>query len=422
MMQIDYETLPKRTIFCIDMKSFYASCSALALGLDPLICYLAVVGDTNREGSVVLAATPRLKAEFGIKTGSRLFEIPNDPKIKIVDAQMSNYLQVSTKLTEFFNRYVPFEAIHTYSVDESFLDVEGTKRLWGDKWLLAKRIKNDMFEQFGLTCSVGIGPNMLLSKVCLDLEAKKEGVAEWTYADVQTKLWDISPLRKMWGIGLRMEKRLNKLGIFSIGQLANAPLHLLEEHFGIIGNQLYYHAHGVDLSQLGAPIMEGQISFGKSQILLRDYEDPKEVKHVILEMCEEVARRARSAKKAGRTVSLGIGYSKGELGGGGFHRSVTLQGATNITLELYQACLQLFHQHYRGRTVRSISISLSNIVNDDQIQLSLFEPNKPNRRELGYVMDGIREKYGADKLLRAVSYTQAGTAKHRSKLVGGHKS
>lgn len=422
IMEIDYNSLPKRKVFCVDMKSFYASCSALALGLDPLTSYLAVVGDTNREGSVVLAATPLLKSQFGIKTGSRLFEIPADSRIKVVNAEMLTYLRVSTKLTDFFNQYVPFEAIHTYSVDESFLDVSGTERLWGNYWTLANRIKNDMFRQFGLTCSIGIGPNMFLAKVCLDIEAKKIGVAEWTYNDVEKKLWNISPLRELWGIGSRIEKRLNKLGIFSVGQLANAPLHLLERHFGIIGNQLYYHAHGVDLSELGAaPIIEGQISFGKSQILLRDYEDEEEIKHVILEMCEEVARRARSAKKAGRTVSLGIGYSKTDLGGG-FQRSVTLQTATNITLELYKACLQLFKLHYRGQIVRSISISLSNITSDDQIQLSLFELDKPRQRDLGYVMDFIREKYGADKLLRAVSYTKAGTAKHRSKLVGGHKS
>jgi DNA polymerase V len=420
-MKIDYNSLPVRTIFCIDMKSFYASCSALTLGLDPLTCYLAVVGDTERGGSVVLAATPRLKAEFGIKTGNRLFEIPSDPRIKIVNAQMSTYLQVSTKLTQFFNQYVPLEAIHTYSVDESFLDVKGTRRLWGSEWELAERIREEMLTEFGLSCSIGIGPNMLLAKVCLDLEAKKVGVAKWTYADVETKLWNVSPLRKMWGIGSRVEKRLHKLGIFSIGQLANAPLPLLEKHFGIIGNQLYYHANGVDLSDLGAPLMQGQISFGKSQILLRDYCDREEVKHVILEMCEEVARRARTAKKAGRTVSLGIGYSK-DVAGGGFHRSITLQGATNITLEIYKACLQLFYEHYQGETVRSISITLSNVLNDDQIQLSLFEPNKPRQRNLGYVMDFIREKHGSDKLLRAVSYTQAGTAKHRSKLVGGHKS
>ncbi|WNF38944.1 UV damage repair protein UvrX [Bacillaceae bacterium IKA-2] len=420
-MLIDYDSFPKRTIFCVDMKSFYASCSALALGLDPLTCYLAVVGDTKRDGSVVLAATPRLKKEFGIKTGSRLFEIPSDAKIQVVNAEMARYLEISIRLTEFFNRYVPLEAIHTYSVDESFLDVKGTERLWGNKWTLANRIRTEMLAELGLACSIGIGPNMLLAKVCLDLEAKEKGVAEWTYAEVESKLWNVSPLRKMWGIGSQIEKRLNKIGIFSIGQLAAAPLALFEKHFGVIGNQLYYHAHGVDLSDLGAPIIEGQISFGKSQILLRDYDDTNEIKHVILEMCEEVARRARTAKRAGRTISLGIGYSKTETIGG-FQRSVTLQAPTNITLELYKACLQLFDRHYSSQIVRQVSIGLSNVVSDDQMQLSLFEPNRPRQRDLGYVMDFIREKHGSDKLLRAVSYTKAGTTRQRSKLVGGHKA
>ncbi len=418
---VDYSLLPQRTIFCIDMKSFYASCSALALGLDPLTCYLAVVGDTKRQGSVVLAASPKLKQEFRITTGSRLFEIPSDPRIHIVNAQMAMYLDISTKLTQFFNRYVPLEAIHTYSVDESFLDVKGTERLWGKKDVLAHKLKDDMLREFGLTCSIGIGPNMLLAKLCLDLEAKKVGVSEWTYEDVKEKLWTVSPLSKMWGIGSRLEKTLNRLGIFSVGQLANTSLAFLEKKFGVMGNQLYYHAHGVDLSDIGAPILQGQISFGKSQMLLRDYEDPTEVKHVILEICEEVARRARRAKKAGRTVSLGIGYSKHDRTGG-FHRSITLDTATNITKELYDACLTLFDKYYRLGVVRKISVTLSNVVDDCELQLSLFGFNKAKKRELGYVMDAVRDKHGSDKLLRAVSFTKAGTAIQRSRLIGGHKS
>lgn len=278
-----------------------------------------------------------------------------------------------------------------------------------------------MLREFGLTCSIGIGPNMLLAKLCLDLEAKKVGVSEWTYEDVKEKLWPVSPLSKMWGIGSRLEKTLNRLGIFSVEQLANTSLVFLEKKFGVMGNQLYYHAHGVDLSDIGAPIMQGQISFGKSQMLLRDYEDPTEVKHVILEICEEVARRARREKKAGRTVSLGIGYSKHDQTAG-FHRSITLESATNITKELYDACLRLFHKHYHPGVVRKISVTLSNIVDDGELQLSLFGFNKVKKRELGYVMDAVRDKHGSDKLLRAVSFTKAGTARHRSRLIGGHKS
>lgn len=417
----NYDLLPKRKILCIDMKSFYASCAAVLLGLDPLTCYLAVVGDTERQGSIVLAASPRMKKEFGIKTGARLFEVPNDPRITIVNPKMGTYIRMSTEITKLFHRYVPKEAIHTYSVDESFIEVDGVEHIWGDAQTIADKIRDDMEREFELPSAIGIGPNMLLSKICLDIDAKKTGVAEWTYEDVKEKLWKIEPLSEIWGIGSRVQKTLNRMGIFNVGQLANYPLELLEKKFGVMGNQLYYHAWGVDLSEIGAPIMQGQISFGKSQILLRDYPDPEEVKHVILEISEEVARRARQHKKVGRTISLGIGYSRDEFGGG-FHRSKTIDQSTNITMDIYETCLQLFEKFYANKTVRQISITLSNIEDDCEMQLDLFRQNRSKQRTLGYVMDSIRNKYGSDAILRAVSYTPAGTAKHRAKLVGGHKA
>lgn len=417
---IDYSAMPKSKILCVDMKSFYASCSAVMEGLDPLNCYLAVVGEKQRQGSIVLAASPRLKKDFGIKTGSRLFEIPDDPRIKIVEPKMATYLRISTEITRVFNRYVPKEAIHVYSVDESFIKVDGAAQLWGDACTIAEKVKKDIEREFQLPCAVGIGPNMLLAKLCLDLDAKKKGVAEWTYEDVQTKLWNVSPLREMWGIGRRVEKTLNSMGIFTVGQLARYDVEKLEKKFGIMGNQLYYHAWGVDLSDLGAPIIQGQISFGKSQILLRDYKEAEEIKAVMLEICEEVARRARTHRKAGRTISLGVGYSQDEFGGG-FHRSRTIKQPTNVTMELYRVCLELFLEHYSGKTVRQISIAIGNLADDRELQLDLFDRGASKRRELGYVVDSIRRRFGSGALLRAVSYTAAGTAKHRATLVGGHK-
>jgi DNA polymerase V len=417
----DYSTLPQNKILCVDMKSFYASCSAVMEGLDPLNCYLAVAGNLNRPGSVILAASPRLKKEFGIKTGSRLFEIPKDPRIQVVEPKMATYLRIATEISRVFNRYVPKEAIHTYSVDESFIKIDEAVHLWGDAFTIAQKIKDDIEREFQLPSAAGIGPNMLMAKLCLDLEAKKKGIAEWTFADVPTKLWKVSPLSEMWGIGRRVEKTLNGMGIFTVGQLARFDLEKLEKRFGIMGNQLYYHAWGVDLSDLGAPIIEGQISFGKSQILLRDYKDKEEIQQVIVEMCEEVARRARTHRKAGRTISLGIGYSHEEFGGG-FHRAKTIEQPTNVTMEIYRVCLDLFHQHYNGKTVRNISITLGNIVDDTELQLSLFDLGAEKKRELGYVVDRIRNRFGSGALLRAVSYTSAGTARERAKLVGGHKA
>ena len=135
----------------------------------------------------------------------------------------------------------------------------------------------------------------------------------------------VSPLSEMWGIGRRMEQNLNGMGIFKIGDIANSDLKTLEERFGVMGNQLYHHAWGIDLSELGAPLLEGQVSYGKGQILFRDYVKTEDIFTVMLEMCEDVARRAREAGKVGRTIHLSMGYSK-EVFGGGFSRSRKSQG------------------------------------------------------------------------------------------------
>lgn len=418
-LNLDYDSLPYKHVLCVDMKSFYASCSAIAIGLDPRTTHLAVVAHLKRPGSVVLAASPALKHDYGIRTGSRLFEIPNEDKIITVQAQMDLYLRVSVEITRLFNKYVPKESIHTYSVDESFLEVSGTSNLWGDAEEVAKRILNELKDTFYLDAAIGIGPNMLIAKLCLDLEAKKSGIAKWTYEDIPDKLWNVSPLSKMWGIGRRLEERLNNLGIQTVGDLANFSLNKLEKNFGVMGNQLYFHAHGIDLSELGAPILQEQVSYGTSQILLRDYNDREEIAHVILEMCEEVDSRARLNKKAGKTITLQVSYSKNSRKKG-FNSSTTIKSHTNRTMEIYKTCLYLFRKSYIGEPVRQISISLGNICTDTYVQLDLLDQDRLRERKLNYVMDSIRDKHGKDALLRAVSYTKAGTALERSKLIGGH--
>lgn len=420
----EYYDIQHHSYLCVDIKSFYASCSAIELGLDPLKCMLAVVGNTERQGSVVLAASPALKERYRIKTGSRLYEIPNDENIIIVNPNMQSYIRISVEITKFFSRFVPPSDIHVYSVDESFLRVDKVMNIWGNENELALELQRCLDKEFGLFCTIGIGPNPLMSKLALDLESKKvkSGIAKWNFSDVPSKLWPVQPLSEMWGIGGRLQKRLNRMGLFKVEDIAKAELSALEKAFGVMGNQLYYHAWGIDLSDLSKSesTSNKNLSYGKGQILLRDYDKKKDVQHVILEMCEDVAKRARDAKKAGRTISLGIGYSKTELAGG-FHRSKSLESPTNITKEIYEVCLQLLDEFYIDRAVRQISVRLSNITEDTFMQLDLFNERKSKQIELGYTMDKIRNKYGSTAILRAVSYTPAGTSIHRSQLIGGHK-
>ena len=415
-----YENAPNRTVICIDMRSFYASCMALLHNLDVMKESIAIIANHQQRGSVVLAASPPMKRKYGIKTGSRRFEIPQAPDIYLFEPKMEFFVKMSMEITRLLNAYVPKEAIHVYSVDESFVDLTGTERLWGDPMKTAQSIQQQLYSQFQLPSAVGMGPNMLMSKLALDLEAKKTDFAYWTYEDVPQKLWPLTKLSDMWGIGGRTEKSLNNLGIFSIKELAHSDLGMLEKRFGVMGNQLYYHAWGIDHSTIGAPIMQGQISYGKGQMLMRDYRERAEILAVVLEMCEDVARRAREASQVGRTISFSLGYSKNAFGGG-FSHSRTLDEATNDTMQLYRVCCELFDQYYAERPARSLSISLSNLESERSMQLSFFDEGRWRRRRLGKTVDQIRTRYGSTALLRAVSYTTGGTAISRDGLLGGHK-
>lgn len=414
---MDYSLYPRHDVLCIDMRSFYASIEAVKLGLDPMKAMVAVVGDPNRSGSIVLAASPALKKKYGISNVSRFFELPKDPNIRIVPAHMADYLQVSIEITKLLLQYAPKEAIHPYSVDEVWVTVDGLQKIFGNRFEIAKKIKQDILDCFGITASIGIGDNKFLAKVIMDLHGKKTGIAECKYEDVKEKLWPF-PVEAIWGIGSRLKRHLNRMGIVTLGQLANYDLGQLKKRFGVMGEQMYWHAWGIDLSPVyGNFTKTEQKGFGHGISLLRDY-TKEEVAVCILDLCEEVCRRARTARKAGRTIHLGIGYSKET--GGGFSRSRSIDLPTNVTMDVYDVCMQLFHEHYDGKSdIRRVYVTLTNLHDVGETQLELFE-DRIKKTNIGYVMDAIRDKHGSTAILRASSYTDAGISLDRSKKIGGH--
>ncbi|MEY9979123.1 UV damage repair protein UvrX [Lysinibacillus sp. RC79] len=417
---MNYDDMPNRPIMCIDMKCFYASCVAMLHGLDILETPVAVVANFDQPGSVVLAASPLMKEKFKIKTGSRRYEIPKHPDIRLFEPKMSFFIQMSMNITNLLSNYVPVDAIHVYSVDESFVDLTGTEKLWGSPEETAKEIQRAILDQFNVPSAVGMGPNMLIAKLALDLDAKKIGFAKWTYEDIPKKLWPVRPLSEMWGIGKQMEVNLNTMGIQTVGGLANTDLNELEKRFGVMGNQLFYHAWGIDLSKLGEPLItNGPLSFGKSQMLMKSYHTRRQIAVPILEMCEDVMRRTRQAGYVGRTISLGLSYSRNAMTKG-FHRSKTIKVPTSETLTMYKTCIELLDEHFAGEPARQLSVRISNLEPERSIQLDLFDEHKPQRQIIGHTMDAIRNKFGATSLLRAVSFTSAGTAINRDRLVGGH--
>ncbi|MCM3005875.1 DNA polymerase thumb domain-containing protein [Priestia koreensis] len=427
----DYSQFPDHKVMAIDAKSFFASVACLTqLGTphDPLTTKLAVVSDLSREWSVVLAASPALKKEFPrIKTGSRHGEIPKRKDIHIVESAMSTYIKYSNMVTNVLLDYVAPQDLYAYSVDENFIQLKSYSNYFKvDLTTLAERVQADIRTRTGIPVTIGIGPNPLIAKLCLDLKAKHSptGIEHWHYEDLPTKLWPLRRLSDMWGIAKKTEAKLHQLGIYSVGALAKYPMKYLVQHFGKVkGEELHLHAWGIDFSRLDERYVPHSTSISESQILMRDYTRIEEIQTILLEQCENLAFRALRTKKVARTIHLTIQYShSGD--GNGFSRQMQLDTETNFTKEIYDACVELFHRHYTGEPVRVIGVSLKNLVSDDERQLDLFEDEaeREKRYRLATVIDQIRQKHGKNSLLRGSSYFQHATARERNGKLGGHKA
>lgn len=423
MITIDYSYQPKRDILCIDVKSFFASVESVKRGIHPLESYIVVMSNPDLDGGLVLAASPRVKKEYGIKTGSRRFEIPKNSKIQIVEPRMALYIQVNMLINDIFREFVADEDVHVYSIDESFLDVTQSHALYGSTDQIAKKVQQRIFERLRLVTAIGIGDNPLLAKLALDNEAKKNRsqIATWHYEDVQEKVWKIHPITDMWGIGGRTANNLYKMRIDSVYTLSQYNVKSLKRIHGVIGEQLFYHSHGIDQSILSEKYVPQSKGFGKSQILKRDYIDQYEVEVVIREMADDIAARLRKYKAETGVVHLSIGYSRDIIVKGFSHQLKIYPTSSNA--KIIETCLQIFRSHYDGNPVRQIAIRCGKIDYKKELQLNLFEPPEKtiHNEELESVVDKIRDKYGFSSLVHASSLTKGGTAISRSGMVGGHK-
>ncbi|MBC1817203.1 Y-family DNA polymerase [Listeria seeligeri] len=425
MVQVeDYSHAPRRDILCIDVKSFFASVECVKRGLDPLKAKLVVMSNADRAGGLVLAASPMMKKVHRIKTTSRMYEVPTwDKEIIIAPPRMKLYLKVNAMIQAIFLRYVPKEFFFPYSIDEAFLDVTGSHALFGSTQEIAERIQADILRELRLFVTVGIGDNMLLSKLALDNAAKhqSDGIATWRYENVPDTIWKINELTDMWGIGHRTAENLKRLGIFSVYALSQSPPPLLKRRLGVIGEQLYYHSHGIDYSKINESYVPVSKSYGKSQILESDYHDPFEVAIVIREMSEEIAMRLRKHHVNTTVVHLGIRYSKYSIKSG-FRHQLKVE-ATSSTKEIVAHFINLFWKYYENEAVRQVEMNCGGIVKKIGLQLNLFENpiQTVNQEQLDVTIDKIRARYGFKSMMHASSLLTGATGLKRSEMVGGHK-
>ena len=416
--------MEERHILCIDLKSFFASCECIERNLNPFTYPLVVANCNQGQGAITLAVTPYLKNK-GVKSRSRLYEIPKYIKYTIVPPRMKLYIQKSKEVIAIYLDYVASEDMHVYSIDEAFLDVTDYLKLYKkNDYELALDILQTVYKKTGLTATCGIGPNMLLAKVAMDIEAKHSlnNIAKWSYEDVPTKLWPISPLSKMWGIGSRMEKRLNDLNIFSIKDLANYPKAKLKDKFGVMGEELYNHANGIDFSRINTyNKLPKEKSINHSQVLFKDY-NATNVRLIIEEMLDVLLLRLRQMKKLTASIGLGIGYSKAV--GGGFYHTTKLSNASDDSKLILKTLILLFDKYYDNLPIRKVSISLSSLTDNNAKQLNLFESAEEEIIKDNYnkAIDKIKEKYGKNSILKATSLLKDSTAIQRNTKIGGHSA
>lgn len=424
----DYAKESRRVVFMIDSKSFYASCESVELGLNPLRSILVVMSTAeNTNGGLVLAASPMAKKLFGISNVMRTRDVPKDNRIIVVPPRMNLYIKYNLAIHEIFKSFAAEEDIQPYSIDESLIDMTDSWKLFGDSPReVARKIQLKVKEELGIYLTVGIGDNPLLAKFALDMEAKRTHslIGEWHYEDVQDKLWPVTQLDDFWSIGHKTAEKLNKLGINSMYDLAHYNPFLLKQKFGVIGGQLYAFSWGIDRALIRDKYVPKAKSYGNSQVLPRDYTKQEEIEIVLREIAEQMATRIRSHHKAATVISLGIGYSfraKEETRKRGFGHSMKIN-ATNDNGLLAAYAITLFRDKWQGEAVRNISISCAGLVDDNVVQLNLFDTKYKTlkNRNLDRTVDDIRKKYGFTSLIKLSSKSVGATAVQRAGLVGGH--
>ncbi|WP_332238634.1 DNA polymerase IV [Sporolactobacillus sp. KGMB 08714] len=405
-----------RVIFLVDMQTFYASCEKAdypELKNKPVI----VAGDPEKRSGIVLAACPIAK-DHGVKTAEGLWQaLKKCPQAVVRRPRMQHYIDVSVQITKIFQSFT--DLVEPFSIDEQFMDVTGSLHSYKSPFEMALKVQKVISDQVGVYARIGIGPNKVLAKIACDNFGKKNnsGIFELNFNNIEEKLWPL-PIGKMFGVGHRMEQHFLGMGIRTIGHLANFPIKALQKRWGINGTLLWQTAHGMDCSPVSPHTHDGQKAIGHHLTLPYDYEKEEDIRVILLELSEEVARRTRVKHYRGNVVSAGVRGANFDYPTG-FYRQMKLPYSTNYGLDIYHAVLDLFNKHWDRQPVRSVGITLADLQPDNEFQLDLFG-RLTEKEKLSQAMDSIYNKYGRLAIFRGPSLLPSSQLKERSRKIGGH--
>lgn len=411
---------------CIDLKSFYASVECVERGLDPFKVNLVVADPTRGPGAITLAATPAIK-KLGIKSRGRIFEIPKHIKYEIAMPRMKLYMEYAARIHEIFLKYISSEDIHVYSIDESFLDISSYLNLYKmNPKQIALMIIQDIFKETGITATAGIGTNLFLSKIALDIMAKHaEDYIAYLDEDIfKQTLWYHTPLTDFWMIGPGTVKRLNALGIQNLYGVAHYPEKDLYKTFGVNAEYLIDHSWGKEPTTIAdiKNYVPQANSISNSQILFEDY-SYDDAYLVMKEMVDINVLTLIERHLVTNHISLFIGYSKDIIPPSRVSRQIT--NTTNSCRVLLDEFKRLYKIGVNPNyPIRHIAISFGNVKSELYEQFDLFTDLEDIEKEkrIQQTILSIHHKYGKNSVLKGMNYLKRATAKKRNTLVGGHNA
>lgn len=416
----------QKIYMCIDLKSFFASVECVERGLDPFKVNLVVADIERGQGAITLAATPAIK-KLGIKSRGRIFEIPKNIEYIIAKPRMSLYMEYSALIYKTILKYISKEDIYVYSIDECFIDATPYLNLYKLKIKeLAKMIIEDIYKTTCITAVCGIGTNMFLAKVALDICAKhkSDNIAYLDEDIFKQELWHHQPLTDFWMIGQGTVKRLANIGIYDLYGITKVPEKILYDLFGINAKALIDHAYGLEDTTISdiKSYKPKSNSLSNSQILFEDY-NYKDAYIVLKEMIEDNVLKLIDKHLITSHISLYIGYSKDII------KAVSTSHKLSCATNSYKILLKEFTSLYKKAInknfpIRKIGISLGNLKDEYYIEYDLFTDIETMEKEYNYqkAMIYIKQKYGKNSILTGTSFLEKATGRKRNKLIGGHNA
>lgn len=419
--------MEKKIYLCIDLKSFYASVECVERGLDPMTTNLAVADLERSEKTICLAISPSMKA-LGIKNRCRVFQIPKSVKYIIAPPRMKLYIDYSADIYAVYLKYIAKEDIHVYSIDEAFLDITHYLSLYHlDAKELAIQIMADIKKTTGITAAAGIGTNLYLAKVALDITAKhvRDNIGYLNEEMYRKTLWNHRPLTDFWRVGAGTVKRLSSMGIMTMGDIAHADENMLYHMFGVDAELLIDHAWGRESTTMEdiKAYKPKSSSLSSGQVLARDYFF-EEGKLIVKEMTDALCLDMADKGMVTKSISLMIGYSR-EIGHKCSTGTVAMTVITNSYRVIIPYVLKLYERIVeKNKPIRRLSVTCNDIVDEVYEQYDLFTDYAEIERDrkLQKAALEIKRKFGKNALVRGMDLQEAGTAMERNRQIGGHKN